>query len=110
MRFHGVFLGNQHEIWSKQHNGKVREFRQALLQAVEDGKLSNEEISELDKKKAEFGLTDDDVRQVRAEVYTTAFTVAKADKQVTAEEEKELEKIQKYLKLADDEITHDKKE
>jgi hypothetical protein len=24
MRFHGVFLGNQHEIWPKQHNGKVR--------------------------------------------------------------------------------------
>ena len=23
MRFHGVFLGNQHKIWSKQHNGKV---------------------------------------------------------------------------------------
>jgi hypothetical protein len=23
MRFHGVFLGNQHEIWSTQHNGKV---------------------------------------------------------------------------------------
>ena len=26
MCFHGVFLGNQHEIWSKQHNGKVRYF------------------------------------------------------------------------------------
>src|SRR5437879_6730876 len=26
MCFHGVFLGNQHEIWSKQHNGKVRVF------------------------------------------------------------------------------------
>jgi hypothetical protein len=24
MRFHGVFLGKQHEIWSKQHNGKVK--------------------------------------------------------------------------------------
>jgi hypothetical protein len=23
MRFHGVSLRNQHEIWSKQHNGKV---------------------------------------------------------------------------------------
>jgi hypothetical protein len=23
MRFHGVFLGSQHEIWPKQHNGKV---------------------------------------------------------------------------------------
>src|SRR5215211_1115150 len=28
MRFHGGFLGNQHEIWSKQHNGKVRKFWQ----------------------------------------------------------------------------------
>ena len=25
MHFHEVFLGNQHEIWSKQHNGKVRQ-------------------------------------------------------------------------------------
>jgi hypothetical protein len=24
MHFHGVVLGSQHEIWSKQHNGKVR--------------------------------------------------------------------------------------
>jgi hypothetical protein len=24
MRFHGVFLGSQHEMWPKQHNGKVR--------------------------------------------------------------------------------------
>ena len=23
MHFHGVLLGSQHEIWSKQHNGKV---------------------------------------------------------------------------------------
>jgi choline dehydrogenase-like flavoprotein len=28
MRFHGVFLGRQHEIWSKQHNGKVRDLAQ----------------------------------------------------------------------------------
>jgi hypothetical protein len=24
MHFHGVSFGSQHEIWSKQHNGKVR--------------------------------------------------------------------------------------
>ena len=23
MHFHEVFLGSQHEMWSKQHNGKV---------------------------------------------------------------------------------------
>ena len=26
MRFHGVSFGSQHEIWSKQHNGKVRPY------------------------------------------------------------------------------------
>jgi hypothetical protein len=31
MRFHGVFLGDQHEIWSKKHNGKVSPFEQATL-------------------------------------------------------------------------------
>ena len=40
MRFHGVFLGSQHEIWSKQHNGKVRIARKQygpneLIQPVE---------------------------------------------------------------------------
>ena len=27
MRFHEVFLGSQHEIWSKQYNGKVSELK-----------------------------------------------------------------------------------
>jgi hypothetical protein len=27
MRFHGVLLGNQQAMWSKQHNGKVRELQ-----------------------------------------------------------------------------------
>jgi hypothetical protein len=31
MRFHGVFLGRQHEIWSKQHNGKVSHFKFLLI-------------------------------------------------------------------------------
>ena len=30
MHFHGVFPGNQHEIWSKPHNGKVS-FQQVQL-------------------------------------------------------------------------------
>ncbi len=27
LRFHGVFLGDQQAMWSKQHNGKVRSIR-----------------------------------------------------------------------------------
>ena len=30
MRFHGVFLGSQYEIWSEQHNGIVRSVKQNL--------------------------------------------------------------------------------
>jgi hypothetical protein len=31
MHFRGVFLGSQHEIWLKQHNGKVSIVHTALL-------------------------------------------------------------------------------
>lgn len=75
-----------------------------LLQAVNDGKLTKEEIDNLDAKKAEFGLTDEDVKGMRAEIFAAAFSVAKDDKQITEDEEKELKEIQKYLGLADDEL------
>ena len=39
MRFHGVFLGNQHEIWSKQHNGKVNFSPFSLNAPLPDGIL-----------------------------------------------------------------------
>jgi hypothetical protein len=34
MRFHGVFLGRQHEMWSKQHNGKVSYLQSQILLAL----------------------------------------------------------------------------
>jgi hypothetical protein len=34
MRFHGVFLGKQHEIWSNQHNGKVSRFHHGAWSAT----------------------------------------------------------------------------
>ena len=36
MRFHGVLLGCQHEIWSKQHNGKVRKLIPMLYYDIFD--------------------------------------------------------------------------
>jgi hypothetical protein len=95
---------------AKQMSINKKEFKDALLKAVEDGKLSGDEISELEKRKEELGLTEFDVQGMKAEIYTSAFAAAKSDTQVTKEEEEELEKIQKYLGLFDDEITHDKKE
>ena len=37
MRFHGVFLGRQHEIWSKQHNGKVSSMLDKDADATQGG-------------------------------------------------------------------------
>ncbi len=95
---------------AKQKSLDKKTFKEALLQAVEDGKLTDEEISDLDHEKADLGLTDEDIKGIRAEIYTAAFTSAKSDKQVTKEEEVELEKIQKFLGLSDNDIEPDKKE
>jgi len=95
---------------AKQKSLNKKEFRDLLLRVVDDGKLTKSEIDELDKKKTEFSLTDEDVKSVRVEIFAAAFFVAKDDKQVTEEEEKELKEIQKYLGLADDEIKTSKKE
>lgn len=95
---------------AKQKSFNKKEFKQALLQAVNDGKLTIEEIKELDNKKIKSGLTEDDIRKMKADIFAVAFTVAKEDQQVTRDEEQELKKIQNYLGLADDDIQHDKKE
>lgn len=65
---------------AKQKSLNKKEFRELLLRAVDDGKLTKSEIDELDKKKTEFGLTDEDVKGVRAEIFAAAFSVAKDDK------------------------------
>lgn len=95
---------------TKQKSLNKKEFKQSLLQAVNDGKLTKEEIDELDKKKVELSLTKEDIKSMRAEIFAVAFSVAKEDNQVTEDEEKELKEIQKYLGLADDEIQTTKKE
>lgn len=107
----GIFqtvVGKYKEVRQKSRDKK--EFKTALLQAVQDGKLTKEEIDALDTKKTELGLTDNEVKRMRAEIFTTAFSVAKSDTQVTKEEEEELHTIQKYLGLSDSEVQPTKKE
>lgn len=95
---------------AKQKTLNKKEFKQALLQAVNDGKITKEEIEELDKKKKEFGLSEEDIKEMKSEIFATAFAVAKSDEKVTKDEEQELLSIQKYLGLADSEIQSSKKE
>ncbi len=95
---------------ARQKSFNKKEFKQALLKAVNDGKITKEEISEIEKKKNELGLTGEDLKRMRADIFAKAFAVTKSDDQVTKDEEHELSTIQKYLGLADDEIQSTKKE
>ena len=95
---------------SKRKSRAKKEYRQLLLYSVIDGKLSKGEIEQLDKKKNEFGLTEDDIRKIRVDAYLAAFEVAKADKKVSKEEAEELASIQKYLGIGEMEIESTKKE
>jgi hypothetical protein len=45
MRFHGRSLGNQHEICSKQHNGKVRSIRTVERMPVAQTSLRGIELA-----------------------------------------------------------------
>lgn len=83
----------------KQHAMDVQDFKKALLDAAEDGKLTDDEIAHLEKKKADYGLSDADYDSIKVQVYEKAFAVAKADKVITEEEERDLEKLQRYLEL-----------
>lgn len=108
-------MGILHKILQKYKDAKKKslnkeEFRQLLLNAVNDGKLTKEELEELDRKKIEYGLIDVDINGMRVNSYAAAFTAIKQDRQVTKEEEQELEKIQKYLGITDGEIQSNKKE
>ncbi|MFA5352585.1 MAG: hypothetical protein WC304_04905, partial [Candidatus Gracilibacteria bacterium] len=95
---------------AKQKSLNKKEFKQALLRAVDDGKITKKEIDELDKKKKDFGLSEEDVKEMKSEIFSAAFAIAKSDQQVTKNEEQELLNIQKYLGLADEEIQLNKKE
>lgn len=95
---------------TKQRSLNKEEFKNELLQAVNDGKLSGEEIEELNKKQTEFGLSEEDIKGIRIQAYTSAFSSAKSDENITREEEEELLKIQKYLGIEDVEIEANKKE
>lgn len=95
---------------AKQKSLNKKDFKEALLKAAADGKITKEEIDQLEAKKAEYGLTEEDVKGMKAEVFAAAFSATKSDAQVTAEEERELMGIQKYLGLTDGEIQPTKKE
>jgi hypothetical protein len=95
---------------SKQKDLDKKAYKEMLLKAVSDGILSEDEITELTKKKEAAGLSGKDVESIKTKAYLSAFGAVKADQRATEEEERELHKIQKYLQIEDVEIEITQKE
>ncbi|MBS3933699.1 MAG: hypothetical protein KGZ35_05025 [Truepera sp.] len=94
----------------REHAKDKKEFLASLIRAAEDGKLTEDEIKEIQTRYKELELTQDDLRGVRAKAYNAALRATKADRVVTAEEEAELVKLQQLLMIPESEIAKSKQE
>jgi hypothetical protein len=89
--------------------GYVRDFHKSVLEAVADGKLTEEEIASLERRKEVLGISDDALSAVKQDMYAAAFAHIKQNVDVTDEEWEEMEQIQDFLGLKDSDIAKTKR-
>src|SRR2546425_4986205 len=85
-------------------------FRTALLAAVADGRLTHDEIRDLDDLRFKLHLSERDLATLAQQAYATAFEAGTAHGVLTEAEEEELRQIQMYLLVPDQEIAANKQE
>jgi hypothetical protein len=106
----GFLSGISDKIAAMRQNSKdKKEFFAGLIRAAEDGKLTDDEIKEIQARYKELELTQDDLKGIRAQAYNAALRAAKSDGVFTAEEEAELGKLQQFLMIPESEVAKSKK-
>ena len=85
---------------------KKEAFREKLKEAVSDGKLDARDLKEIEETRQELGVPDarDDRTVIRREIYNEAVQAVKRDGDVSATDQHELDKIQKFLALRNDQV------
>jgi hypothetical protein len=85
---------------------KKEALREKVKEAVSDGRLSSQDIKEIEAHRQELGAEDirGDQTIIRRGIYNEAVAAVKKDGEVTATDAHELAKIQKFLALRDDQI------
>jgi hypothetical protein len=86
--------------------GRKAEFREKAKEALSEGRLAPGKAAELVKLAREHAVEapSDDKTMLRREIYNKAVGAARAGGRLTAVEEAELSKIQKFLELRDDQV------
>ena len=85
---------------------KKEAFREKVKEAVADGKLDAEDLKNIEEARQELGVTDarDDKTVIRRAIYNEAVSAVKKDGELTQTDAHELEKIQKFLALRNDQV------
>lgn len=91
---------------------KKSEYREKVIDALADGKLTPEKMRELERIRRERELDHiaDDKTMYRRDAYNAAVGAIKASGKLTANEEADLNKIQNYLNLRDDQVDKTQRE
>lgn len=84
---------------------KKEQFREAVKEAVSDGRLTEQKRAELEALRSQLDADPgDDKTQLRRDVYNVAVGAVKAGGKMTSKEEAELQRIQAFLNLKDDQV------
>jgi hypothetical protein len=89
---------------------KKQAYRDAVKDAVADGRLSNSEMVDLSNLRKELDVTDaaDDRTVIRREIYNEAVGAVREGGKLGPQEAANLAKIQKFLALRDDQLEQTK--
>src|SRR5688572_7241678 len=89
---------------------KKQAYRDAVKDAVADGRLSNSEMVDLSNLQKEIDVTDaaDDRTVIRREIYNEAVGAVREGGKLGPQEAANLAKIQKFLALRDDQLEQTK--
>jgi hypothetical protein len=92
------------------HREHVANFKSALIEAVSDGRLTDQELALLADLRQEYHLSLEELHKIRVKAYEVAFRAAASDKVITRAEEAELTKVRQFLQLADSDIARTQRE
>jgi hypothetical protein len=87
-----------------------QEFLASIVSAAEHGRVTDEEMTEIQARYKALGLSRDDLKGVRAEAYDVALCAAKKRGAVTAAAEADLVRLERFLSIPEAEIASQKRE
>ena len=105
-------MGLKDLLFGKKEDANKVAYRDEVKKAVADGKLTPDKVARLEKLKTELDVTaaSQDFTMVRREQYQTAADAMMKGGALSEKEEKELQRIQAFLGLKDQQVAQTKAE